>query len=490
MTNKTTLELFEVYRPKSKDEQKFVDKHVTIKHADRNGNGDDVFNATNVKTIKRSADGHGYDVGEDEKVYEDVEELDELSRAILGRYSKRAKSDADNGEGKDRSKSRFLAGKKRWGGTGGIEAARVPATESVDESFDEEALDELVEAMKNATTSYKHYTFTTGPAMKGAREGAVDHVDGHHKKATKLGVPLDSTKSYGETRLVTAKNNTTGEVSHHHVYQRAPGTDTAKPLISVRSVGREQPHTAKHQNALKSYLSGKTKLKEAFEGLDQIDELSRGLIKNYVKKSEEDLGRSQRAIAASAKRKGVSIETEYDSPAAAGQTHRQYKRYRGQDDADYKLSGRARVNAKEEVEVEGEQIDEISKATAIDYFHKAQDQMRRNSDPRYKPVHRKPGVMLAKKKVEGSARINATESRLTMENIVDRTLDKYLQEEVEVPTLGVRMTRALEGVRESHVRALMGLFNSLNEENQQRMLETVENEGIGDLLDFAIQNKG
>lgn len=67
---KTLKDLFEVYKPKSPDEQKFVDKHVTIKHKDRNGNGDDVFNATNLKTIKRKEDRHGYDVGDDEKVYE------------------------------------------------------------------------------------------------------------------------------------------------------------------------------------------------------------------------------------------------------------------------------------------------------------------------------------------------------------------------------------------------------------------------------------
>ena len=69
---KTLNDFLEVYKPKSPDEQKFVDKHVTIKHKDRNGNGDDVFNG-NTKTIKRKEERHGYDVGEDEKVYEEAE---------------------------------------------------------------------------------------------------------------------------------------------------------------------------------------------------------------------------------------------------------------------------------------------------------------------------------------------------------------------------------------------------------------------------------
>jgi hypothetical protein len=75
MTDKTLKHFFEVYKPKAPDEQKFVDKHVTIKHQDRNGNGDDVFKG-NTKYIKRKEERKGYDVGEDEKVYEE-NELDE-----------------------------------------------------------------------------------------------------------------------------------------------------------------------------------------------------------------------------------------------------------------------------------------------------------------------------------------------------------------------------------------------------------------------------
>ena len=37
------------YKPKAGDEQKFVDIHSTEKHADRVGNKDDIYKATNVK---------------------------------------------------------------------------------------------------------------------------------------------------------------------------------------------------------------------------------------------------------------------------------------------------------------------------------------------------------------------------------------------------------------------------------------------------------
>jgi len=74
-TLKEILQL-EVYEPKSPDEKRFKDKHVVVKHKDANGNDDDLFNAKNIKTVDREPR-HGYNPGEDEKVYEEVEALDE-----------------------------------------------------------------------------------------------------------------------------------------------------------------------------------------------------------------------------------------------------------------------------------------------------------------------------------------------------------------------------------------------------------------------------
>jgi hypothetical protein len=101
---KTLNQFIEGYlKVKSADEQKFIDKHVTAKNPDRNGNGDDVFKGS-TKTIDRRKDRKGYNPGEDEKVYEalkgnqhkidankkkvaeEAEELDELSKATLGSY--------------------------------------------------------------------------------------------------------------------------------------------------------------------------------------------------------------------------------------------------------------------------------------------------------------------------------------------------------------------------------------------------------------------
>jgi len=58
------------YVPKTADEKRFMDKHVIQKISDINGNSDDHFNATNVKYGNRTPTRHGYNPGEDQKVYE------------------------------------------------------------------------------------------------------------------------------------------------------------------------------------------------------------------------------------------------------------------------------------------------------------------------------------------------------------------------------------------------------------------------------------
>lgn len=79
---------------KSPDEQKFIDKHEVETIQDKNGNGDEVFKASNVKKVERKKDRKGYEPGEDESVYEEVEQVDEMSSKMkmkLGLYNKKKK---------------------------------------------------------------------------------------------------------------------------------------------------------------------------------------------------------------------------------------------------------------------------------------------------------------------------------------------------------------------------------------------------------------
>ena len=73
---KTLNKILEVYAPKSKDEKKFVDKHITVNNKldDRGTQDDKLFKATNIKTVDREAE-HGYNPGNDEKVYEEMSKV-------------------------------------------------------------------------------------------------------------------------------------------------------------------------------------------------------------------------------------------------------------------------------------------------------------------------------------------------------------------------------------------------------------------------------
>ena len=73
---KTLKDIVGGFTPKSKDEKKFMDKHIATKNKlDDHGTQDDkLFNATNIKTVDRETE-HGYNPGNDEKVYEELSKV-------------------------------------------------------------------------------------------------------------------------------------------------------------------------------------------------------------------------------------------------------------------------------------------------------------------------------------------------------------------------------------------------------------------------------
>jgi hypothetical protein len=108
---------------------------------------------------------------------EEVEELDELSRATVGRYAQKAKSIADNEGGKDRSKGRELAGRKRWGGTmSGVKKAKVMATE------ESEQIDELSKATMGRYINKAKDSIDTTSWRQGHREGSQMNPSGRFEK--------------------------------------------------------------------------------------------------------------------------------------------------------------------------------------------------------------------------------------------------------------------------------------------------------------------
>jgi hypothetical protein len=162
---KTLKEIFEVYEPKSPDEKRFKDKHITVKTKDRNGNGDDVFQAKNIKTIDRTKESHGYNPGDDEKVYEEKMDAGDVAK------EKKLKTKFDKSGMK-------AAMKKQYGAEKGQQVyfakIRKMAMESVE-------LDEAA-----AATQYDTHH---GRAMK-TLTSIMKHLDTHKKHAGKNSGPM------------------------------------------------------------------------------------------------------------------------------------------------------------------------------------------------------------------------------------------------------------------------------------------------------------
>ena len=557
---KTLKDFMEVYKPKSPDEQKFVDKHVTIKHKDRNGNGDDVFNASKIKPVKRKEERHGYAAGEDEKVYEEVEDLDEAKQV-----------------------------------------------------------------------SYKDYTITSGHRTPGSEAGDIKHSIAHPKKLAQLGIDHDDAGDYGETRRLTVRNNKTGETTHHHVYQREWDSGKNKPVVSIRSVGKPQAASEKHHNVIASYLSGKTKLKEDVEDLDEktltpAEMKKREEVVKAIKSGNPKMDKSIAYAIATKTAKRVAEEAEELDEAGlvvprrdnlvslkqhsfpgADEAPKKIKLTKGWGDGGKSMKSSYGKLAKEEVEdldeklsdeakdvirktvkstgakvkpliklaqmgkktpikpmdEEAEQIDELSKATLRSYAQNAKDQMSRSDtlagremgaraagakpsarermhNRRADKRHAGLGLAidkLAREEVEqvdelskktlgnytykaaselGSRGITTglkiaadepTEKnfkkmgnrqkgiatavkKLTKEDIINRTIEKYIPEAEQLSD-EERLIERLEGLSEAHIHLLLSVFEGLNDDNRMRMLGLVETrEGINSMIDFALENRG
>lgn len=84
--------LAELYEPRSPDEKKFVDKHVITKFKNMYSGEeyDPVFKGSKVAPIDREKERHGYSSGADEKVYEETEQLNEISKKKKEDYAVKA----------------------------------------------------------------------------------------------------------------------------------------------------------------------------------------------------------------------------------------------------------------------------------------------------------------------------------------------------------------------------------------------------------------
>jgi len=330
---------------KNPDEQKFIDKHVVAKTADRNGNDDEVFKGSKVKMADRKKERHGYNPGEDEDVYEELkgaqhkidankngkvdahdfqllrkkkkvaeeaEQIDELSHGTLRRYRMKAKSIADQG-GEQRAKGRELAGRKSYGDMiGGIKKPKVMAKEEA------EQIDEL---SKETVRTYYNKAGEQGKkiADKMKMGGGDWSNDGSDTKTLKK-------RAAGRTMALKRRS---GEIKMSEEAEQIDEISAGKKDAYAQKAGKQLPGLFAKSNSAdgaRKYYNRKNAVRKiANEETEQVDEkldmkkASMGTVIKDFQKSDapQFMGKSQKkrqvmAIAAklSAERGGKPLNKE------------------------------------------------------------------------------------------------------------------------------------------------------------------------------------
>ena len=166
------------YAGKMPDEREFVASHSVEKHPDRNGNGDDLFNASN---IKQAAVGERHGNVPDPKskntykqANEEVEPLEEISKETLLNYKMKASSDPKRRSGVQTAMGkmnpgnpRFPAAKVPGSGPDALERAKMKMSSTFTPEFIKNISDEKEKA-KNAYLNKEEFELeeNLGKAIK------------------------------------------------------------------------------------------------------------------------------------------------------------------------------------------------------------------------------------------------------------------------------------------------------------------------------------
>ena len=218
----------ELYKPKSPDEQRFVDKHVVKTRGDANGNGDDVFKGSKVKKVERTKERKGYEPGDDEKVYEEVEGIHELSVDTLRSYRAKAKGDAEkisfDDEGADRRMRKRSMGS--WDAGKKILKKGAPLRkEEIDfDLFESIMLGEGDLSIRALYNKYADHALGAGDSPQPKKAAAVKKAITKVHGSTVMG-HLEKAKN------AAAKNDQDSESHHFNAARNSAKTDTMSATV-------------------------------------------------------------------------------------------------------------------------------------------------------------------------------------------------------------------------------------------------------------------
>lgn len=242
--------LNEVYSPKAEGEKNFAKKHVVVKTPDASGNGDDVFNAKNIKAIDRKKDNHGYNPGEDEKVYEEV--LDEGKMKLDKVHIVHHYDD----DGSREFAKHYTAGNKGDHRPGGPTEKDEKASDAFHERY-------LKVHGKSGFAGSGHSIYK-------------DTKTGHHWKVDRR--PNGKT-FYGTDHIISPHS---GEIHEELLDEK----------YSIKSLGFEKVAVVKDGKPIKTFKSpidAKNHISKLVkEEVESLEELSKSTLKSYVKQAPAD----------------------------------------------------------------------------------------------------------------------------------------------------------------------------------------------------------
>jgi len=412
---------------KSPDEQKFVDKHEVETMDDQNGNGDDVFKASKVKKVARKAERKGYEPGEDEEVYEEVEQIDELSTDTMKRYQDKARTSADALRDKG-FRGNAPAWKKAQNRSDSIDRAqsKIKARSTNEEA---EQIDEL----------------------------SQDKLMSYRKAARKQGTGIQDKMKVGG-----------GDWSKD-------GRDTKtlkKRMAGYKMAGRKV-------NPGLSANAGQAPRVAATEEV-QIDESAGGRY-NDVHNSTKDLLKKINTHLTTHKTNAMKAKN-YKGEKGPHWGHVEHMKdiHRTLSDIHDRLAQQGEYAMHEEVE----RVDEISKATMGRYINRAKDQIdtvsyrqghRDSRGAGSDPISRKNERKLSKR----HGGIELAVKKMTKEE-ADYLVNRYAEFKENISGLTPRLQEAMHYV-----------LDRLNEENQDKFIAACQTEeGLEKMVAFAIENRG
>lgn len=511
MTTKTLADFFEVYRPKSPDEQKFVDKHVVIKHKDRNGNGDDVFNAKNVKKADRKKERHGYEPGEDEKVYEEVEDLDEAGNELMG------------------LKNRIASNQKKMRAIPGIHPDKKRLAIQIEK--DKKRHNELFNRMMGKNESIDEKTLT--PAEMKKREEVVKAIKRGNPKMDKsiaYAIATKTAKRVAEEADLDEDFEQIDEISSkvvkNYLKKAWAGRDSGNPdrkggvgfdhrrkginlaynfaLPRNRQSDKEAAQAAAKLARRQNELRRQGKVVEDFE---QIDELSRATLASYAKKASDPKKANSKKVEVefhNARKDAKHYERlrqawsaygrpEVDSDSPIASLHR--KAVATRDRLAYAKDMRKKYVHKAIDKLATEEVSQIDEMRGTSYARPSKSFFRgptAPSMPREKTEREKETD-------KGLAAIQAAFAKarkpkpITAEELATSFIDRYMPEQADMPALTNEeklVTALLDlNISETIASDVLALHNTLDEQNQRLLIDNIMEGQIDDVVDFAIQNR-